>query len=158
MYAFRRRIITGGAATFLIAFAFTGVASAGTVPSGPATPGGLNGPDGAAFRAPPSGAMTPAKRGPGQATSTIPYETNPNSPLIRPLHPATTLPTSPTASPKVAGPDTNAPAVRPLLNTNLQGYAICTSADRPSTTTSQPLVDEMKALKMKGYFFVIGDK
>src|SRR5260370_40076207 len=122
MYAFKRRISTGGAATALIAFAFTGAASAGTVPSGPAIPGGVNGSDGAAFRAPPSGAMTPAKRGHGQATSTIPYETNPNSPLIRPLHPATTLPTSPTASPKVAGPDTSAPPVPPLLNTQCTGY------------------------------------
>src|SRR5260370_22050464 len=152
------RIITGGASLALITFGFTGVAAAGTVPSGPAIPGGVNGPDGAAFRAPPSGAMTPAKRGPGQATSTIPYETNPNSPLIRPLHPATTLPTSPTASPKVAGPDTNAPAVRPLLNTNCKGYAIFTFDDGPSTTTTQPLLDEMNALNIKGYFFVIGDK
>src|SRR5260370_30805374 len=119
MYAFKRRIITGGAATALIAFAFTGAASAGTVPSGPAIPGGVNGSDGAAFRAPPSGAMTPSKRGHGQATSTIPYETNPNSPLIRPLHPATTLPTPPTASPTVAGPDTRAHAAHPLRNHNV---------------------------------------
>ncbi len=158
MYAFKRRIITGGAVIALIAFAFTGPASAGTVPSGPAIPGGVNGPAGAAFRAPPSGAMTPAKRGLGQATSTIPYETNPNSPLIRPLHPATTLPTSPTASPRVAGPATKAPAVRPLLNTSCKGYAIFTFDDGPSTTTTQPLLDEMNALNIKGYFFVIGDK
>src|SRR5260370_7476290 len=158
MYALKRRIITGGAATFVIAFAFTGVASAGPVPSGPAIPGGLNGPDGAAFRAPPSGAMTPAKRGPGHATSTIPFETNPNSPLIRPLHPATTLPTSSTASPKVAGLATDAPAVRPLLNTSCKGYAIFTFDDGPSTTTTQPLLDELNALNIKGYFFLIGDK
>src|SRR5580700_477759 len=123
MYAFKRGIITGGAAIALVAFAFTGAASAGTVPSGPAIPGGVNGPDGPAFRAPPAGAMTPAKRGPGHATSAIPYETNPNSALIRPLHPATTLPTSPTASSKVAGLATDAPAVRPLLNTSCKGYA-----------------------------------
>src|SRR5260370_25841169 len=103
MYAFKRRIITGGAAIVLITFAFTGAAAAGTVPSGPAIPGGVNGPYGAAFRAPPSGAMTPAKRGPRQATSTIPYKTNPNSPLIRPPHPATTLPTSTPTAPQ--GPD-----------------------------------------------------
>jgi hypothetical protein len=148
MYAFKRRIITGGAAIALVTFAFTGAASAGTVPSGPAIPGGVNGPDGPAFRAPPSGAMTPAKRGPGQATSTIPYETNPNSPLIRPLHPATTLPTSPGASPKVAGLATDAPAVRPLLNTGCKGYAIFTFDDGPSTTTTQPLLDEMNALNI----------
>src|SRR5260370_11762635 len=158
MYALKRRIITGGAATFVIAFAFTGVASAGPVPSGPAIPGGLNGPDGAAFRAPPSGAMTPAKRGPGHATSTIPFETNPNSPLIRPLHPATTLPTSSAASPKVAGQATDAPPVRPLLNTSCKGYAIFTFDDGPSTTTTQPLLDELNALNIKGYFFLIGDK
>src|SRR5260370_6499591 len=154
MYAFKRRIITGGAVIALIAFALTGAASAGTVPAGPAIPGGVNGPAGAAFRAPPSGAMTPAKRGPGQATSTIPYETNPNSPLIRPLHPATTLPTSPTASPKVAGPDTSAPAVRPPLDTNCTGYAIFTFDDRPSTTTDPPLLDEMDAPHIQGHFFV----
>src|SRR5260370_3857134 len=134
------RIITGGASLALITFGFTGVASAGTAPPGPAIRGGVNGPDGAAFRAPPSGAMTPAKRGPGQATSTIPYETNPNSPLIRPLHPATTLPTSSTASPKVAGLATDAPAVRPLLNTSCKAYPISPFDDAPSTPTTQPFL------------------
>src|SRR5258708_13114840 len=113
MYAFKRRIITGGAAIALIAFAFTGAASAGTIPSGPAIPGGVNGPDGAAFRAPLSGAMTPSKRGPGQPTSTIPYETNPNDPLIRPLHPATTPPTPPPPPPHVLRPDPTHPPSHP---------------------------------------------
>ena len=146
----RRVSLAVGAALALSVFTLAGTASAKPVPTGPPVPGGVNGPNGAAFRPPPPGKTTPK---PNQA---VPYETSPNSPLIRPNSPATKLPKG--ATPPSAGTMAAAaqPAVRPLLNTACAGYAIFTFDDGPDTQSTQPLLDLMNQLNLKGYFFVVG--
>jgi len=142
----RKRVILAalGSAALLAGMAATaqaGVPSYHRASYGPAVPGGVNGPDGAAFRTAP-----PIKSAPVKAH--LPYEANPNSPLIRPAHPAIASPARMTTA--------TAPALPVLNNTGCKGYAIFTFDDGPSADTTQSLLDEMNAENIHGLFFVIG--